>query len=188
MFSTIAIIANLKLSLTKFFAQAISLGSETLISISRIQDFLHLDEIDASKFIEDLDQGLDDVRGNYEILCVLHDASFKWPRLESGEDQSTVLQDINFVLRRGEITGVCGAVGSGKSTLALGVMQELDLVKGTCSRRQGITTAYCSQIPWILGGTIRDNILFGCIFDQEWMNHVLNVCQLVKDVASFPDG
>lgn len=41
-FSTIAIIANLKLTFTKFFSQALTFGSELLVSIDRIQEFLSL--------------------------------------------------------------------------------------------------------------------------------------------------
>jgi ATP-binding cassette subfamily C (CFTR/MRP) protein 4 len=48
--------------------------------------------------------------------------------------------------------------------------------------------AYLSQHPWILSGTVRDNILFGETYEAEWFNQVVKACALEKDFALLPEG
>ena len=51
--------------------------------------------------------------------------------------------------------------------------------------------AYCAQNPWILNGTIRENI---CGFagevdiDEQWYQSVVHACALDKDLEVLPDG
>ena len=40
--------------------------------------------------------------------------------------------------------------------------------------------SYASQNPWVFSGTLRENILFGNIFDKEWYNTVVQACALDK--------
>ena len=40
--------------------------------------------------------------------------------------------------------------------------------------------SYASQDPWVFSGTLRENILFGNPFDQEWYSTVLQACALDK--------
>jgi ABC-type multidrug transport system fused ATPase/permease subunit len=178
----------------RFFSMALTFGSELIVSIERIQDFLSLEEVGSSKsFIQDLSEH-QDISDN--VLCLIENASFRWPKKKMEVDESEnrvvnetyILNDISLKLKRGEITGVCGEVGSGKSSLALAILQEMELCNGTCSIRKDIKIAYCSQIPWIIQGTIEENILFGSTLRKEWLKRVISVCQLDRDVASFPAG
>ena len=42
------------------------------------------------------------------------------------------------------------------------------------------SVSYASQEPWIFSGTIKENILFGEVYDKAWFNRVVECCSLVK--------
>ena len=42
------------------------------------------------------------------------------------------------------------------------------------------SVSYVSQDPWILSGTIRENILFDEKLDKVWYRRVVECCSLVK--------
>lgn len=48
--------------------------------------------------------------------------------------------------------------------------------------------AYAPQQPWIQNATIRDNILFGRPFDEEFYKKVLNACSLRTDLEVLKYG
>ena len=50
------------------------------------------------------------------------------------------------------------------------------------------SVAYCAQQPWIQNATLRDNVLFGRPFDQEFYARVLSACALDTDLAILTDG
>ena len=50
------------------------------------------------------------------------------------------------------------------------------------------TVAYCSQIPWIMAGSVRENITFGQPFNEELYTRVISSCALGVDLEQFPDG
>ena len=45
-----------------------------------------------------------------------------------------------------------------------------------------------SQQAWSFAGTVRENVLFGSIYDEEKYKKVLHVCALEKDIQLFPYG
>ena len=48
--------------------------------------------------------------------------------------------------------------------------------------------SYASQEPWIVGTSVKENILFGTEEDQAKLNAVLNACALRADLAQLPNG
>lgn len=50
------------------------------------------------------------------------------------------------------------------------------------------STAYVPQAPFILGGTVRDNILFGREYDEERYGVAVQAAQLEPDLAQLPAG
>jgi ABC-type transport system involved in cytochrome bd biosynthesis fused ATPase/permease subunit len=63
---------------------------------------------------------------------------------------------------------VVGPVGSGKSTLLHSIMNETR----HCSGEKTIkgTIAYVEQEPFIISGSIKENILFGKVFNDQLFN------------------
>ncbi|KAJ3218943.1 Multidrug resistance-associated protein 4 [Clydaea vesicula] len=178
-FSVISIISNLQMFLTFFFANAIMNGSEALVSIQRIKEFLLLNEVTNKKLMINLQEDKDLIRNN--IFCkIYNNASFKWSNDSASE---TILSDINFEIKGGELLGVCGPVGSGKSSLACALLGEMECASGNYFLRKSLDeagekslkVAYCSQVPWIVA-------------EKTWFNTVIQICELVEDINSFPDG
>ena len=50
------------------------------------------------------------------------------------------------------------------------------------------TVAFCSQTPWLLNDTIRNNILFGSAFNAKRYKHVLAACCLLPDLKVMDVG
>ena len=48
--------------------------------------------------------------------------------------------------------------------------------------------AYVSQQAWIQNTTIRENILFGQEFDQDWYDQVVKACALQPDLDTLTAG
>ena len=92
----------------------------------------------------------------------------------------------NFSLKAtsGQLIGITGQVGSGKTSLLMGILGELSVSSGEISCTGKI--AYASQTPWVYSGTLLDNIVFGMKFDEQKYCKVIEVCDLGKDIASFP--
>ncbi|KAJ2749088.1 ATP-binding cassette glutathione S-conjugate transporter ycf1, partial [Coemansia sp. BCRC 34490] len=48
--------------------------------------------------------------------------------------------------------------------------------------------ALVEQKPWIMSGTLRENILFGRDYDEEFYNKVVFACAFSEDIANWKDG
>jgi len=94
------------------------------------------------------------------------------------------VSNINFSVKRGEILAIVGPVGSGKSTIMNGIIGEVEASDETKLSIHGATT-YVSQTPLVLNATLRDNILFGLPFDEEWYNKVIEACCLIPDLKQL---
>ncbi|OAA54758.1 ABC bile acid transporter [Niveomyces insectorum RCEF 264] len=124
-------------------------------------------------------------------------------------DQETrsILRDINLAFPNGELSLVTGKTGSGKSLLLAAILGEVKLVSGSVKVPEAPSasvidnanigdenwimpslTAFVSQTPWIESGTLKENILFGLPFREARYQHVLQACDLEKDVELLIDG
>lgn len=96
--------------------------------------------------------------------------------LQAAKVQPLTLTGPRFSVRPGELVGICGEVGSGKSSLLAALLGELQPIPpagwqlGTaipgCPVMVG-TVAYCQQTPWIVAGTVRENVTFGAHSHDE---------------------
>jgi ABC-type transport system involved in cytochrome bd biosynthesis fused ATPase/permease subunit len=96
---------------------------------------------------------------------------FKIKKSEEGKDEvdkdskDTNLHNISMQVESGQLAAVVGAVGCGKSTLLAGVMHELQVLSG--SVRTNGKMAYVEQEPFIVSGTVKENILLGSEYDEK---------------------
>ncbi|RZB99916.1 ABC transporter C family member 3-like isoform X1 [Glycine soja] len=153
----------------------ISMITQTKVSLDRIASFLRLDELQTD-VIEKLPWGSSDK------AIELVDGNFSWDL----SSPITTLKNINLKVFHGMRVAVCGTVGSGKSSLLSCIIGEVPKISGTlkiCG-----TKAYVSQSPWIQGGKIEDNILFGKEMDREKYEKILEACSLTKDLEVLPFG
>eukprot|EP00731_Ephydatia_muelleri_P021706 Em0014g297a len=73
-----------------------------------------------------------------------------------------------------------------ESTLLQTLLGEIKPIEGTVAVN-GVVS-YASQNPWVFSGTLKENILFGSLFDVDRYNTVIQACTLNKDIAGFPEG
>ena len=66
------------------------------------------------------------------------------------------------------------------------ILGELPLVSGSC--RVIGSVAYASEEPWIIPGTIRQNILCGFDYDAHRYNKVIEIAALEADLGQLPKG
>jgi ABC-type multidrug transport system fused ATPase/permease subunit len=114
----------------------------------------------------------------------------------TSSDLIPALSDISLDFKRGELTCVIGPVGCGKSALLQALVGELPVYRGRLKRyfhgEEGdniqMKIAYSSQDPWIMDGTVRENITMGQPFDERWYNEVIDACGLRLDLEIFRNG
>lgn len=98
------------------------------------------------------------------------------------------VSDFDFTVKRGEVIAVCGPVGCGKSTLINGVLGDAQYIGKSGSVEITGRVAYVPQTPFVLNLTVRDNILFGRPYDQEWYDRVLDACCLRSDLEQLGEA
>ncbi|XP_054157544.1 ATP-binding cassette sub-family C member 4-like [Oppia nitens] len=181
-FMSMALFNGLRNSLTLLFPYAISQGSEALISIKRIQEFLLLEEKQTKTKYIDMGNDLND--SNKVTGVWLNKVNASWTGSNNKSD--ITLHDITFKVAVGQIMVIVGPVGSGKSSVLMSILSEIPITFGHIKVRGKV--AYASQQPWSFAGTVRDNVLFGSAYDETKYRNVLHVCALEKDLQLFPNG
>jgi ABC-type multidrug transport system fused ATPase/permease subunit len=109
---------------------------------------------------------------------------------DSKEEDSTKdpfsLDSISLNIHRGTLVAIVGEVGSGKTSLLEALLGNLSMVPGSGPFETDGRFAYCSQKPWIMTGSIKDNILFGQEMDETKLHRIVSACGLVSDLNEFP--
>lgn len=108
-------------------------------------------------------------------------------RIAPAGTQTPVLNDLNFALMPGSITGVAGANGSGKSLLLQSILGEVELMDGDIYVSE-TTIALCGQSVWLKNGSIKDNIVGSMPYNERRFRRVLHCCLLDQDLALLPGG
>lgn len=96
------------------------------------------------------------------------------------------LQEIVLNVKQGQLCAIIGPVGAGKSSLMQLLLGELPIQSGTVSIQGSLS--YASQKPWLFTGTVRNNILFGQIYDKRRYKEVVKCCALSTDFEQLPNG
>lgn len=168
--------------------------TEASVAIDRISSFLLSPEIDDT---------LLSIKSNEDDEALrLKEISFLWSKANVTEITEEMdfsgfnyaLKNIDISAKKGELMCVVGRVGSGKSSLLSAIIGQLDAVdagdpqkKPTPIQLHG-SIAYCSQNAWIMNASVKENILFGHKFDEEYYNRTIEACQLSADLKVLPDG
>ena len=105
-----------------------------------------------------------------------------------------LLQNLNIEIKKGELVAVLGETGSGKTCFINSLLNYLDFFPKIKNNENEIFNiingkiSYAPQNPWILNGTIRENIIFYNEFNKERYKKVLDICQLINDLELLPGG
>ncbi|KAG5894559.1 hypothetical protein JTB14_021541 [Gonioctena quinquepunctata] len=177
----------LRVSITMFVPQALTQFAETRVSVKRIQQFLLYDELSQKATADDTQAA----KGGNKMIPIFKTAevginlSNMFVRWSKSSPENT-LQRINFRVAPEQLVAVVGPVGGGKTTLLHAILKELTPSEGSVDIR-GIIS-YASQEPWVFGGSVRQNILFGQNFEPKKYGEVIRVCALQRDLSIFPHG
>ena len=156
-----------------------------LVSINRINLLL-----DDKTEIEDGDKILEDFS-----TMEFKNFSFYYP-----EEKEASLKDISFKLNKGETLGIVGKSGSGKSTLVKQILRFYNFDKNKVFinnvpyEEYEITSVrskfgYVSQENILLSKTVRENILFGSVSeDDERIINVIKKADFYKDIQNLEKG
>ena len=100
-----------------------------------------------------------------------------------------ILKTLRADIHERRFTVVLGPTGSGKSTLLESILDEAVSLGGDTDRRFS-TAAYCAQVPWLINGSVRGNIVADAsgLVDEKWYATVLWTCGLESDIATLRQG
>eukprot|EP00475_Leptophrys_vorax_P005791 TRINITY_DN1350_c0_g1_i6.p1 TRINITY_DN1350_c0_g1~~TRINITY_DN1350_c0_g1_i6.p1 ORF type:complete len:1341 (-),score=365.45 TRINITY_DN1350_c0_g1_i6:70-4092(-) len=122
-----------------------------------------------------------------EVGVFMKNASLGFSDSEEHKGEVEVkLRNVSVELRPGQVLAVVGTCGSGKTTFLKGILGDADVSEGSVQVKGRI--AYVPQNPFIMHGTVRDNILFGLDYEEKWYLEVLRACCLPSDLNTFKSG
>ncbi|KZO91773.1 P-loop containing nucleoside triphosphate hydrolase protein [Calocera viscosa TUFC12733] len=155
------------------------LAANGVASIGRLNNFLQeqadLDRADAARAGQ-VTQQSDDAPW-------IREATFEWP------STGFRLSNIHVEFVKGGLNVIVGPTGSGKSSLLLALLGEMPVVEGQfCLPRLPRGIAYVAQSAWLRNATVRENILFGCAYDEKRYHRVLFACGLIPDLRLLEHG
>ena len=173
-----------------------------MISLNRIQNFLIVKDIE-QKEKNETDKEKEEENGQNkeeenepnEVAIHYKNCNFGVKGEEENDETSEhkiSLKGINLTINKEELVTMIGETGSGKSCLINAILNNLELLnsneKDVKYYHFSPVISYACQDPWIMNGTIRDNIIFYGKYDKERYNQVVNACQLDKDFENLKHG
>ncbi|KAF2834040.1 putative ABC transporter [Ophiobolus disseminans] len=185
-FTAMSIFANLEFALS-LIPFAITQLLDALVSCRRIEGLLDSDENTRTT--------------DYSDTVSFRNVSVAWPgKPESDLKTRYALTKLDLDFPRGELSILIGKTGAGKSLLLASIIGEADVLSGSISSpmghdessalsRKGSPTscvAYVTQDPWLENASIKDNILFGDVFDSERYTETLRATALDEDLRVMP--
>lgn len=154
---------------------------ESQVAISRLTKFLNGSELQSNAVTN-----LPRASSIGEVAVSIKNGTFLWSKQKGEESYKVALSNINLSVKKGELDCIVGKVGSGKSSIIQSLLGDLYKLDGEVKVRGKV--AYVSQVPWIVNGTVKENILFGHKEEPEFYQKVLKACALTVDLKILPKG
>lgn len=132
------------------------------------------------------------LEGNSDILdastsaLTFQSSAFEWPSTD--ESEALVMNIGDLEIPKGKLTTIIGPNGAGKSSLLQAIIGEMVQTSGTCHVNGSL--AYCSQEPWIISGSLQDNIVFNSSrgYDATRYGNAIRACRLDRDFDKLAGG
>ena len=101
-----------------------------------------------------------------------------------------LLYNIKLKVEYGDFIGIYGATSSGKTSLLNAILNNLDILNLDKNPKMVVNgvISYTPQTPWIINDTIKGNIILNKAYEEEIYQHVINICELEKDLLSLQGG
>ena len=196
-YTTMTLVNIVQLEMTKHLSLAVMGVSECKVSIRRLQNFFEFPEHFPSS-IQGCTEGNPSAAQSTtsfisvsKVCCYWNGVITKGASNKTFSDKPIkliiALDNINLDLKKGQLTCIIGIVGCGKSALLQMLAGELEVSGGKVDRRYN-KLAYAAQDPWLMDGSVRENITMGKQFREEWYNEVIAACGLTVDFEQFRNG
>ncbi len=101
-------------------------------------------------------------------------------------DKRSSLEVKSLKISPGEFVAVVGRVASGKTTFLHAILSEIKQNSGDFLIRG--STAYVSQVSWMRSTTIRENILFESLYEEDKYRQIIKLCELETDFEMLKGG
>lgn len=135
----------------------------------------------------------DPVEGDRLHLFEVEGLTYRYPESGRGVEQ------ISFLIHRGDLVVVTGRIGSGKTTLLRALLGLLPGVDGAIRWNGQVVSnpgrfmvpprvAYTAQVPRLFSETLRDNVQFGYPASDEDLARAMRRAAFDGDVATFDVG
>lgn len=183
-FITLLLYEHVRINLAHLFTRGAVDFAEVSVTAKRMTEFLLLEEKYENPELYDA-YSIDPA--NVTVDTPLNGIYMEQVQCKWHYDQdSMTLNNINLDITEGKMLAIVGPTGSGKSSCLAAILGELPIVSGKITVQGKI--AYIPQSPWLFPGTIRQNIVFGREYNQEWYISVMEMCGLKADFDNMEDG
>ncbi|OAD79903.1 hypothetical protein PHYBLDRAFT_105731 [Phycomyces blakesleeanus NRRL 1555(-)] len=171
---------NILFSLLSLFPTNLASAWTATRALRKIRLFLTLEERDPDVLHKQDFRLLPEWTSDTPLIDISK-GSFGWSKAGP-----SVLNEIDFQAKKGDLVGITGCQGAGKSTLLSTLLGDTFKTSGNVTIRGSI--AYVSPEPWLTQTTLRDAIVFGHRWDKLFYQLVLSVCRLQTDLENLPEG
>ncbi|KUL87427.1 hypothetical protein ZTR_04653 [Talaromyces verruculosus] len=116
-----------------------------------------------------------------QTIVIAKKASIGW------DNERAIILNATFTINQGSLTVIQGDTASGKSTLVKALLGVTVVQRGSFTSRFP-NAGYSSQEPWLMKGTVRENVVGPSKFDGKWYEMVLDCCALNIDISRMGQG
>ncbi|KMT03936.1 hypothetical protein BVRB_8g187450 [Beta vulgaris subsp. vulgaris] len=114
----------------------------------------------------------------------IKNGNFSW----DSKAEKPALANINLDIPVGSLVAIVGGTGEGKTSLISSMLGELPPMSPDTSATIRGKVAYVPQVSWIFNATVRDNILFGSVFEPTRYERAIDVTALKHDLELLSGG
>ena len=192
-----------KLRKKKFYSMSKRLSKST-VNIGKFKNKLssisHFDNPDNDNLINDQEDIMKGDINEYKtsVIVSLNDQSQSIMesnfenKEEENENKITIplLMNINLKIEHGDLIGIYGSTGSGKTSLLNAILNNLDILNVNNKSKMIVNgiISYTPQSPWIINDTVKGNIILNKAYEEKIYQHVINICELEKDLLALQGG
>lgn len=183
-FTTVLLMATVEISFADYCYRGVYYATQFVATMERLENFLLLDNERKRKSASK--SWLPEQPGSHTTDTSSAFVSLSKVSSSIGQRGTFLLNNVSATFQGSEFVGIIGPIGSGKSSLLRAIVGELETSQGSIS--MSTRTVYVPQIPWLFSGTVRENIVFGEVYDHEKFSKIVEACALTEDLERFPFG
>jgi len=177
------------------FTEGVGMVAQVKVSFRRLHDFMILPRLPLIPRGEpDSAIAIEISKGDFDWGAGSTAEGGQGDELEKDLDKELSLQsratlrNIELSVARGSLVAVVGSVGAGKSSLLHAMLGEMQPPTGGSAIALNGSVAYAAQQPFIVGASLRENIVFGQPWEEVRYQHAIHAAALRPDLDVLPAG